>query len=58
MASFRLNQHTLKKLITDYNDTPGICALVFAWMLLEVIPDAYLQIIIKGKVEAATDDRA
>lgn len=44
--------------ITDYNDTPGVCALPFAWMPLEVVLDAYLQMIDEGKVEAVTDDRA
>ncbi|KAL2812886.1 hypothetical protein BDW59DRAFT_176887 [Aspergillus cavernicola] len=54
-----LNQHTMKaSFITDYNDTPGVCALPFAWMPLEVILDAYLQMIDEGKVEAVTDDRA
>lgn len=42
--------------VTDYNDTPGICALPFAWMPLEVILDAYLQMIDEGKIQAATDD--
>ncbi|KAL4814824.1 hypothetical protein BDW67DRAFT_176795 [Aspergillus spinulosporus] len=39
-----LNQHPMKaSFITDYNDTPGICALPF--------------MIDEGKVEAVTDDR-
>lgn len=55
----RLNQNTMKaSFITDYNDTPGVCALPFAWMPLEVIIDAYLQMIGEGKVEAVPDDRA
>lgn len=59
IAFFRLNQHTMKaSFITDYNDTAGVCALTFAWMPLEVILDAYLQMIDEGKVEAVTDDRA
>ncbi|KAL3428597.1 hypothetical protein BDV09DRAFT_201433 [Aspergillus tetrazonus] len=54
-----LNQHTMKaSFITDYNDTSGVCALPFSWMPLEVILDAYLQMIDEGKVEAVTDDRA
>jgi hypothetical protein len=44
--------------ITDYNETPGVCALPFVWMPLKVILDAYLQMIDEGKVEAVTDNRA
>ncbi|RDW90223.1 uncharacterized protein DSM5745_01998 [Aspergillus mulundensis] len=58
-AFFGLNQHTMKaSFITDYNDTPDVCALPFAWMPFEVILDAYLQMIDEGKVEAVTDDTA
>ncbi|KAL4795225.1 hypothetical protein BDV19DRAFT_389362 [Aspergillus venezuelensis] len=54
-----LNQDTMKaSFIADYNDTPGVCALPFAWMPLEVILDAYLQMIDEGKVEAVTDETA
>ncbi|BCS26963.1 uncharacterized protein APUU_60011A [Aspergillus puulaauensis] len=47
-----LNQNTMEaSFITDYNDTPGVCALPFAWMPLEVILEAYLRLIDEGKVE-------
>ncbi|KAL4994199.1 hypothetical protein BDV10DRAFT_189272 [Aspergillus recurvatus] len=53
-----LNQDTMKaSFIADYNDTPGVCALPYAWMPLEVTLDAYLQMIDDRKVEAVPDDR-
>ncbi|KAL4958711.1 uncharacterized protein BDV14DRAFT_207500 [Aspergillus stella-maris] len=54
-----LNQDTMKaSFIADYDDTPGVCALPFAWMPLEVILDAYLQMIDEGKVEYTPADVA
>ncbi|KAL4952023.1 hypothetical protein BDW69DRAFT_201026 [Aspergillus filifer] len=45
-----LNQDTMKaSCIADYNDTPGVRALPFAWKPLEVILDAHLRMIDEGK---------